>query len=593
MNLRPLRAVLAAASLLALSACATTETEKAGLRPAQSAQASPNKAEDKDTDAYGLFLAGQAALDQGSSREAAFYLGRASALDPETPYLKERAFTAAVVAGDLSRAAGAAPLEGEGTAASVRLGKLVQAVEDLSQNRAASAAARLSGDAGQGATSRAIVLLRPWAAAAAGDWEGAVKFDASQDPLTNLFGAYGQAQLMERAGKTAEAEAAYRGLAAGSSPVFTLGYGLFLERQGKQAQAVAVYDKLLTRNRDASLVQARARAAAKKSAPGLPSLRAGAAQALIAPAAGLMAGRQQELAITLLQLALRLDSSMDEGWLLVGDAMAGAGDIEASRAAYGRIRTNSDSYAAARGRMAWSLARAGDTEDALKLARDTAAKNPRDREILSVYADILRSENRHEEAVPVMDRLIALGDDRQPGQWRLRYLRAVSLEQMGDWPGAEAELQRALKLKPDDPQVMNYLAFGWASRGVNLKPALDMLQKAAALQPRSGQIIDSLGYARYRLGDYRGAVGDLERASGYAPYDPDINDHLGDAYWRTGRKVEAVYQWRRVLTLDPDAKTKAGVEDKLKSGLADVTAAEAAPEAPGPTVVGAAGQPRT
>jgi tetratricopeptide (TPR) repeat protein len=569
MNPGSIRAVLAAVSLTALcsvlAACASAgPAEKAGLKPALSA-AEPARP-DEPSDAYGLFLAGQAALDQGSSREAAFYLGRASALEPEAAFLKERAFTAAVVAGDLARAAGMAPGEGEGTAASVRLGRLVQAVEDLAQNRPANAVTRLQGDPGQGAASRAIVLLRPWAAAAAGDWENAVKFEASQDPLTNLFGAYGQAQLYERAGRTVEAEAAYRGLAAGNSPVFALGYGLFLERQGRSKDAVAVYDRALARSRDSSLVEARARAAARRSPPAQPSLRSGAAQALVAPAAGLMAGRQQELAVTLLQLALRLDPSMDEGWLLVGDAMAGAGDVEASRAAYGKIRTNSSSYAAARGRMAWSLTRAGDVEDGLKLARDTAAKNPKDREILSVYADILRSESRHDEAIQVMDKLLALSDDKQPGTWRLRYLRAVSLEQSGRWPEAEAELQRALKLKPDDPQVMNYLAFGWANRGVNLKPALEMLQKAAALQPRSGQIIDSLGWTRYRLGDYRQAVTDLERASGYAPYDPDINDHLGDAYWKTGRKVEAVYQWRRVLTLDPDPKTREGVEAKLQAG---------------------------
>jgi tetratricopeptide (TPR) repeat protein len=578
---RPIRVAFAAAGLLALGACASHPAEQAGLRPALPVTINEPETE---ADAYGLFLAGQAALDKGSSREAAFYLGRASALD-DSPFLKERAFTAAVVAGDLARAAGSAPNEGEGTAASVRLGRLVQAVEDLSQNKAASAVARLSGDPGQGATARAIVLLRPWAAAAAGDWENAVKFDASQDPLTNLFGAYGQAQLLERAGKTEEAGAAYRGLAAGSSPVFTLGYGLFLERQGKAAQAVQVYDRLLARNRDSSVAEARARAAARKKPPGLPSLRSGAAQALIAPAAGLMAGRQQELAVTLLQLALRLDPTMDEGWLLVGDAMAGAGDIEASRAAYGRVPANSSSYTTARGRIAWSLAREGQTEEALKLAKETAAKNPKDREILSVYADILRSEGRHEDAIAVMDRLLALSDDKQPGTWRLRYLRAVSLEQSGRWPEAEAELQRALKLKPDDPQIMNYLAFGWANRGVNLKPALEMLQKAAAMQPRSGQIIDSLGWARYRLGDFKGAVGDLERASGFAPYDPDINDHLGDAYWRTGRKVEAVYQWRRVLTLDPDPKTREGVEAKLRSGLVADASAPAPPvqESPGVT----------
>jgi len=93
-----------------------------------------------------------------------------------------------------------------------------------------------------------------------------------------------------------------------------------------------------------------------------------------------------------------------------------------------------------------------------------------------------------------------------------------------------------------------------------------MIEKAAVARPDSGAIIDSLGWAYFKLGDYQNAVAQLERAVSLEAADPDINDHLGDAYYRVGRVVEARYQWQRVLTLGPAPTLRQQVEMKLKSG---------------------------
>ncbi len=80
---------------------------------------------------------------------------------------------------------------------------------------------------------------------------------------------------------------------------------------------------------------------------------------------------------------------------------------------------------------------------------------------------------------------------------------------------------------------------------------LKMIEKAVELRPEDGYIVDSLGWAHYRLGDYSSAVQYLEKAIELVPEDPTINDHLGDAYWQSGRPVEARYQWRRALQFGP------------------------------------------
>jgi Flp pilus assembly protein TadD len=94
-----------------------------------------------------------------------------------------------------------------------------------------------------------------------------------------------------------------------------------------------------------------------------------------------------------------------------------------------------------------------------------------------------------------------------------------------------------------------------------------MVRRASEADPHSGAMIDSLGWAYYRLGDYKKSVEKLERAVELEPADPEINNHLGDAYWRVGRRTEARFQWERVLTLQPDDSIKAEVEGKLKTGL--------------------------
>ena len=76
----------------------------------------------------------------------------------------------------------------------------------------------------------------------------------------------------------------------------------------------------------------------------------------------------------------------------------------------------------------------------------------------------------------------------------------------GQWERAEADLQHALELKPDQPLVLNYLGYSWIDRGENLDRGMKMIEKAVELRPEDGYIVDSLGWAHYRMGDYEAAV---------------------------------------------------------------------------------------
>ena len=179
-------------------------------------------------------------------------------------------------------------------------------------------------------------------------------------------------------------------------------------------------------------------------------------------------------------------------------------------------------------------------------------------------ADLLAANESFEEAISIWTPQI---DASKTPDWQLIYSRGRANERLGRWKLAEADLIRALSLRPDDAELLNYLGYAWIDRGERVPEALAMVEKAVAANPRAGAIIDSLGWAHFRLGDFRKAVEILEQAIELEAGDPEINNHLGDAYWMVGRKDEAVFQWRRVLTLKPDEKNRVDVEKKLASGL--------------------------
>jgi Flp pilus assembly protein TadD len=209
------------------------------------------------------------------------------------------------------------------------------------------------------------------------------------------------------------------------------------------------------------------------------------------------------------------------------------------------------------------------TEDAIAQLRAMAAEQPTLVGAEVELGDILRNKKRFAESVSAYDEAIRRATAAGlPERWSLFYDRGVALERAGEWPRAEGDLLHALELKEDQPLVLNYLGYSWVDRGENLDRGLKMIEKAVELRPEDGYIVDSLGWAHYRMGDYAAAVEYLEKATELVPEDPTINDHLGDAYWQTGRLAEARYQWRRALQFGPQENDVKPIEAKLERGLA-------------------------
>ncbi len=189
--------------------------------------------------------------------------------------------------------------------------------------------------------------------------------------------------------------------------------------------------------------------------------------------------------------------------------------------------------------------------------------------LLKTYGSLQRSQRLYKESIKSYTGAIeaAKREKYTEAIWPILFLRGISFERSKNWDLAEADFISALELSPDQPQVLNYMGYSLLERKEKLDQAMRMILLAAEKAPDSYHIIDSLGWAYYRTGDFEQALLYLERAMELESTDPIVNDHLGDVLWMLGRKREAKFQWKKSLSFKPEPVDQKNTEDKLAFGL--------------------------
>ena len=171
----------------------------------------------------------------------------------------------------------------------------------------------------------------------------------------------------------------------------------------------------------------------------------------------------------------------------------------------------------------------------MKLLEEMANERRERSDSLLLLGNLHRREKQFAKAVQAYDRAMARMPKLEERHWNLFYSRGIANERTKNWQRAEADFKRALELKPNEPYVLNYLAYTWVDRGDQSRRSQAMLDEAVRQKPDDGAIVDSVGWAYYRLGQFDEGARAIEQAIELTPEDPTINDHLGDVYWRVGR----------------------------------------------------------
>jgi Flp pilus assembly protein TadD len=526
------------------------------------------------TSALGSYLAGRHAQHEHDYAAAAVYFGRALAADPDDYDLINKTFVFDVSEGRIAEATVLARRINQIDRAAV-LPNLILTLGKLKAGDYAGAAAGARSLPQEGIQRFVTPLVAAWSKAGLGDFAGV---PAALAPLREVQGFaplvdFHEGLIADYGGRTAEAEAAYRLVVQSSTRAnwrAVDALGSLYERSGRAEDARALYGRFVAENSDGDLVSlAQHRlAAAKPPPPRVANPADGAAEALFDLATLLNQTETADLALIYGRLALDLRPDFPFAQLLLADILAAQHRPAAALALDRAIDPKSPFGWTARMGAAANLEALDRTDEAIAALRAMAAERPDSRQPMIELGDILRGKSRFAEAVEAYNQAIARIAKPSPRDWAVFYSRGVALERAGDWQRAEADLLRALELQPEQPVILNYLGYSWIERGQHFTDALGMIERAVKLRPNDGYIVDSLGWALFRVGDYPRATQHLERAVELLPEDPTINDHLGDAYWRSGREVEARNQWRRALQFKPAADEAKVIEAKLDRGLA-------------------------
>jgi tetratricopeptide (TPR) repeat protein len=194
-------------------------------------------------------------------------------------------------------------------------------------------------------------------------------------------------------------------------------------------------------------------------------------------------------------------------------------------------------------------------------------KKPTTYEIFD-YAEFLKNNEKYEESIKYYSKVINTIDKKNTLYGQILDGRGVAYERTDQWKKAETDLLNSLNISPDDAYVINYLAYSWIEKGINIDKSLNMLKKANALRPNDGYIIDSLGWAMFKLKDYKEAKKYLQLAVRFMASDPVVNDHYADTLWMNNNSLQARYYWNYVLKLEKtEEKLKKEIKYKLLFGL--------------------------
>lgn len=358
-----------------------------------------------------------------------------------------------------------------------------------------------------------------------------------------------------------------------------IAYAQVLSQLDRFADGVALIDATFGPQSDEEMMALRARLEAGESIAFdiVHNPREGLAEAFLGLAGALSGEADNGYTLIYARMAQALRPDLSDALLMVAGLLEAQQQYDLAIAAYESIPVQSPAYAAATMGRAEALYRSGQPEAALATMQALVETHANNIVAHVVLGDMLRRVDRFDEATLAYDQAIALIGAPQPQHWVVFYSRGISHERAKRWDKAEADFRRALELSPDQPQVLNYLGYSFVDMGTNLDEALALIERAVAARPRDGYIIDSLGWAYYRLGRYAEAVTQMERAAELEAVDPIVNDHLGDVLWAVGRKLEAEFQWRRALSFGPEEQEALRIRRKLEVGLDKVLEEEGAP----------------
>lgn len=516
----------------------------------------------------GSYLAGRFAQRQQDWDQAQHFMSTVIDHDDSNNQLVQRTFLLALGAGNYDKAKQLAE-KISGMKDNTEMAVIFLSCEAISRNDYEGALRILDKIPAEGFGQYTKPLLTTWAFVGQGRKAEALKLLAASaspdDPIYRIHAG----MIEELSGNMNEAEKHYRVAMANGLDLHTaIMVGNFYERYGQPDITRNIYQKLDQLYPFNPFVNAMAaRDPHRVIEPNITRASDGAALALFDLASLLYGKRAYDSALIYNSMVELLDPKSPFARLMAGDIAALHNRYTKAVEKYEAINKDSPIFWMSRMRVAEIYETSGHLDKALKILTDMVQNNSTRVQALVSLGDIYRRHNSFEKAIDAYDQALAGIAPLTSEYWPIIYARGTAKERLNRWEPAERDLLQALSFQPNNPMILNFIAYSWADQGIHLDKALEYAKQAAALRPNDGYILDSYGWTLFRQAKYQESITWLEQAVELIPNDSTLLDHLGDAYWQVGRKSEAQYQWKRAHDLSQDSSFKKIVEQKIQHGI--------------------------
>lgn len=533
----------------------------------------------EDSQLLGDYLSGSYANLLRDSEARAENFKQAFEASPKDVRLGRRAVTAALTNGDFDEARDLSRqvYKVEKTES---MAQTILAIEAFNKGRHSTVSRYVNSNSADITMAIIMSFTEVWNYAANGKYDDAIKAAEKQDgrPFFGELAKLQKAKIYALSGNIDKANALYEELkdSEQSSVENVLSMARFYANSNQTEEAQKLLSNYIeTTGIESGPIQvyADALAAGRSIEKPLPA-EAQLSRALTEPSYGFfLNNRAADAAEVYLRLALEIDPKNEKAKLWLASLLDRTERSDAAMDIYKSFAEKSSYVISARLSEANIYFDRDEDDKALKVLTNLNDRHETfvTREALG-RARLIRE--KYQEALPIYTAIVdSMSEEDITANTQPLYFRGIIYERIKEWDKAEKDFLRVLEIEPENADALNYLGYTWVDRGENLTRAFDMIRKAVELEPQSGAIIDSLGWAHYKLGEYEDAKIQLEKAVTLSPSSATIVDHLGDVYWKLGRYREAGYQWERALIYDPTDEERNMIKKKLKSGLSAATLA--------------------
>jgi Flp pilus assembly protein TadD len=379
-------------------------------------------------------------------------------------------------------------------------------------------------------------------------------FDEMDGNTTSkLLGQYHKALALAAVGDFENADKILSGNVNGSLRLTRgslIAHAQIMAELSKEEEALELIDKMALKGQDNELDLLRQNIQnGKSSYDYITSAQQGIAEVLFTLAFALNGSENDQTSLLYARLAQSLRPNNAETILLTSELLRDQKQFDLAIENYETISKDNSLYLSAEIGRAETLIAADKPDLAIAALKELAVNYKKSSRVFMSLGDAYRGQKKFMLARSAYDKAQSLIGKPNSSHWFLFYTLGICNERLGNWPRAEMNFRMALDLSPNQPLILNYLGYSLVEK-------------------------NSLGWSLFTLGKFEDAIQPMERAVELMPDDPIVNDHLGDVYWKVGRKREAKFQWRRAISFDPEEKELVRIRKKLEVGLDEVQAQE-------------------